>query len=107
GSCVLQSGPMAAGAPAFKGRAGELATLDRLLDDVRAGASAVVVIRGDAGIGKSTALQHLAPQADGCRLVQISAVEPEFDRAFAALHPPCTPILDALPRRPEPAPRAL
>ena len=36
------------------GRERERAAIDRLLDGARAGASGSLVIRGDAGIGKST-----------------------------------------------------
>ena len=46
----------AAGAP-FRGRTKERHQLDRLLDGVRGGGSAVLVIRGEPGIGK-TALLH-------------------------------------------------
>jgi hypothetical protein len=44
-------------APAFSGRAGERATLDGMLNRVREGERAVLVMRGEAGIGK-TALIH-------------------------------------------------
>jgi predicted ATPase len=39
--------------PAFRGRARERQVLDDLLDRVRSGESAVRVIRGEAGIGKT------------------------------------------------------
>jgi hypothetical protein len=46
--------------PVLLGRAGEREVLDRLLENVRAGQSAVLVVRGEAGVGK-TALLHHAP----------------------------------------------
>ncbi|MFD7659658.1 AAA family ATPase [Actinosynnema sp. NPDC059797] len=45
------------------GRSAELAALDRLLADARAGRSGVLVVRGEAGIGKSALLDHLARRA--------------------------------------------
>ena len=52
--------------PAFRGRAGERELLDRLLENVRGGQSAVLVIRGEAGVGKTALLQLL--RAAGLRL---------------------------------------
>ena len=42
------------------GRVSEREALDRLLSDVRAGQSAVLVIRGEAGIGKTALLRYAA-----------------------------------------------
>ena len=41
------------------GRRDECAALDRLVADVLAGASHVLVLRGEAGVGKSTLLGYL------------------------------------------------
>ena len=74
--------------------------LDRLLDDVRGGHSAVLVIRGEAGVGKTDLLRYAARQASGCRIAQISGVEAEMELPFAGLHQLCAPMLghiDALP----------
>src|SRR5262245_36021973 len=98
---------MATRAPAFRGRAAECAHLDRALDAVRGGTSAVLVIRGEAGIGKSALLAYCAGRAVDCRVAQISGVESEFDLSFAALHQLCTPMLHELPILPEPQERAL
>jgi hypothetical protein len=99
---------MAAGrAPAFRGRASERQTLDRLLDRVRGGESAVLVIRGEAGIGKTALLHYCARQAAGCRVAQLAGVESELELPFAALHQLCAPLLGDLAALPEPQQRAL
>jgi len=84
------------------GRVNERAELDRLLANVRAGHSAVLVIRGEAGIGKTTLLQYAARQADRCRVAQIAGVEAEMELPFAGVHQLCRPILDRLDALPEP-----
>ena len=50
---------------AFRGRSRERQVLDHLLDQVRGGESAVLVIRGEAGVGKSALLRYVARQASG------------------------------------------
>ena len=89
-------------APAFRGRSSERDVLDRLLRDARAGKSAVLVIRGEAGVGKSALLRHVADQASGFHLAQISGVESEMELPFAGLHALCTPLLDDLDALPTP-----
>ena len=92
---------------AFRGRARERQALDGLLDRVRGGESAVLVIRGEAGIGKTALMRYCARQASGCRLVQIDGVEFEMELPLAALHQLCTPMLSCLAALPEPQQRAL
>jgi predicted ATPase len=46
--------------PAFRGRSSERELLDELLNDVRGGQSAALVIRGEAGVGKTAVLQYCA-----------------------------------------------
>src|SRR5690242_521285 len=70
-------------APAFTGRARERAVVDGILDRVRDGKSGALVIRGEAGIGKTTLLGYAARQASGCRLAQIAGVESELEMPFA------------------------
>jgi DNA-binding CsgD family transcriptional regulator len=93
--------------PAFRGRARERQVLDGLLDRVRGGESAVLVIRGEAGIGKTALTRYCARQASGCRLVQIDGVESEMELPLAALHQLCTPMLSSLDALPGPQQRAL
>ena len=93
--------------PAFRGRAPEREALDGLLDRVRGGESAVLVIRGEAGIGKTALMRYCARQASGCRLVEIDGVESEIKLPLAALYQLCTPLLSCLAALPEPQQRAL
>ena len=93
--------------PAFRGRARERKALDDLLGRVRDGESAVLVIRGEAGIGKTALMRYCARQASGCRLAQIDGVESEMELPFAALHQLCGSLLGELDALPEPQQRAL
>ena len=93
--------------PAFRGRARERQVLDALLDRVRRGESAALVIRGEAGIGKTALIRYCARQAAGCRLIQFAGVESEMELPFAALHQLCMPMLDGLAALPEPQEHAL
>jgi len=92
---------------AFRGRARERQAFDGQLDRVRGGESTVLVIRGEAGIGKTALMRYCARQASGCRLVQIDGVESEMELPLAALHQLCTPMLSGLAALPEPQQRAL
>lgn len=76
------------------GRDAELATLTRL---VRAGAGALVV-RGEAGIGKTALLDEAARAAGDVRVLRHAGLEAEQDIPYAALHVLLRDVeLDALP----------
>jgi predicted ATP-dependent serine protease len=68
------------------GRAEESAVIDQLLANARSGSSGTIVIKGEAGIGKSTLLDYAAHHASGMRVLRISGVESEAEIAFGALH---------------------
>ncbi|HEV7656395.1 MAG TPA: AAA family ATPase [Mycobacteriales bacterium] len=90
------------------GRESECAVLDRILAAVRVGESRVLVVRGDAGVGKSALLDHVTSSATGLRVLRAGGVESEMELAFAALHQLCAPLLpDGLGRLPEPQRQAL
>ena len=78
-----------------------------MLDSVREGASAVLVIRGEAGIGKTALMQYCARQASGCRVTQIAGVESELEMPLAAIHQLCAPMFDHIGALPEPQQQAL
>ena len=90
------------------GRQHECATLDALVAGVRGGESQVLVLRGDAGVGKTALLNHLASGLEpGCRLARVSGVESEVELPFSGLHQLCAPMLDHLDRLPGPQHDAL
>ena len=80
------------------GRAGEREALDRMLRNVRGGQSAVLVIRGEAGVGKTALLQQFAGEASGFRVSRIAGIEAEAELPFAAVHLLCAPLLDCTGR---------
>src|SRR5690242_16682106 len=82
------------------GRGPECDRLDGLIAATRGGASQVLVLHGEAGIGKTALLDYLAQHAPGCQVVRASGAESEMELAFAGLHQLCTPMmshLDGLP----------
>jgi DNA-binding CsgD family transcriptional regulator/tetratricopeptide (TPR) repeat protein len=88
-----------AGAPErLYGRERELDLLDRLLEVGEGGRS--LVVRGDAGIGKSALLAELSLRAvrRGFRTVSATGVSSETDLPFAGLHALLAPALDRFDR---------
>ncbi len=81
--------------------------LDRLLAAVQAGESRALVVRGEAGVGKTALLDYLARRAARCRVVRVAGVQSEMELAFAGLHWLCAPVLNHLDRLPEPQRDAL
>jgi hypothetical protein len=82
------------------GRRPQCEALDGLLAEVRAGRSRVLVIRGEAGIGKTALLGYAAQTAPDFRVARAEGVESEMELPFAALHQLLRPMLgrlDALP----------
>src|SRR4051795_5469594 len=98
---------IAAEIPVLLGRRSECETLDRLVATVRGGESAVLVVRGEAGVGKSALLTYLIERASGCRIARAAGVESEMELPFAGLHQLCAPMLDRLDRLPPPQRDAL
>ena len=93
--------------PRLHGRREECAALDRLVEDVRAGQSRVLVLRGEAGVGKTALLEYVQGRASGCRIARAAGVESEMEIPFAGLHQLCAPILHRLGRLPGPQGDAL
>ena len=89
--------------PGQRGRAARMAdrvdergALDQLIGAVRADQSRSLVVRGDAGVGKTVLLEYLAVRASGlgCRVARAMGVQSEMELAFAGLHQLCGPMLD-------------
>jgi DNA-binding CsgD family transcriptional regulator len=89
------------------GRHEERRVIHALLAAAGDGYSGVLVIRGEAGVGKHALLQDAASQATDFRLLRGTGVESEIELAFAALHQLLRPVLGWLDRLPEPQANAL
>jgi DNA-binding CsgD family transcriptional regulator len=88
------------------GRAREREVLDGLLDGVRAGQAGVLVMRGEAGVGKTALLERAAP-ARGFRIARTIGVEADMELPFAAAQQLCAPFLELGEQLPEPQRDAL
>ena len=81
--------------------------LGALLTRARGGQSGVLVVRGEAGVGKTALLEYAVESASDVRVLWAAGVESEMEVAFAALHQLCAPLLDRLRRIPAPQREAL
>ncbi len=77
------------------GRDRERAVIDRLLLDVGSGRSRALVLRGQAGIGKTALLDEIVARAEGMAVVRLSGVESERELAYGALYPLWCRLTDA------------
>jgi DNA-binding CsgD family transcriptional regulator len=84
------------------GRRTECSVLDELVASVRAGESRALVVHGEAGVGKTALIEHLAGRVPGCRVARAAGIESEMELPFAGLHQLCAPILDRLEQVPAP-----
>jgi DNA-binding CsgD family transcriptional regulator len=89
------------------GRRDEQEALDRLLDGARSGRSGVLVLRGEAGVGKTALLEYLVERASGCELARATGVQADTELAFAGLQQMLAPLLGPLDRLPDPQREAL
>ena len=89
------------------GRMDERAVLDGLIGDVRRGESRSLVLRGEAGIGKTALLKSLVESASDLTVVRAMGMESEMELAYASLHQLCAPLLERLERLPAPQHHAL
>jgi DNA-binding CsgD family transcriptional regulator len=89
------------------GRRAECEFLDAALTSGAQGSSQVVVLRGDAGAGKSALLDYTVGRADGWRVAKAAGVESEMELAYSGLHQLCAPMLAHLDSLPDPQRGAL
>src|SRR5713101_7580005 len=96
-----------AGSVMLLDRLTERAALGQLLEAARAGRSAVLVVHGEAGVGKTALLEDAVASAAGMRIARVAGIESEMELAFAALQQLCAPLLDKLAGLPDPQRDAL
>jgi DNA-binding CsgD family transcriptional regulator len=89
------------------GRSRETAQLNALLQGVRGGLGGAVVLRGEAGIGKTALLNAVIDAAGGLSVVRLEGVESEMQLGYAALHRLVRRYLHRLDHLPEPQRDAL
>ena len=93
--------------PALYGRTRECALLDGLIADIRLGDSRSLVLRGEAGIGKTALLEYLIASASDLTVMRAAGVESEMELAYSGLHQLCAMILDRREQLPAPQRLAL
>jgi DNA-binding CsgD family transcriptional regulator len=91
----------------FVNRTNELAALDGLLASARSGSSAVLILRGGPGVGKTMLLERAIEQASGFRVGRVGGVDSELDLPYAGLHQLLVPFLQEIEDLPGPQRDAL
>ena len=71
-----------------------------MVSEARAGRSGVLVLRGEAGVGKSALLSYMADRVGDCHVVKAVGVEGEMELAFSGLHQLCSTLLEHVERLP-------
>ncbi len=99
--------PRARWSPLLRGRRSECEALGRQLQRIAVGQSSVLVLRGEAGVGKTALLDYVAEQASGCRIVRVVGVQSEMELAYSGLHQLCAVMLDRVAGLPGPQRDAL
>jgi DNA-binding CsgD family transcriptional regulator len=89
------------------GRGREILALEELLEGVRDGDGAVLVVHGEGGVGKTALFERAVEGAGGFQTVRTAGVEAEMELPFAAVQQLCSPFLDRMARLPEPQGEAL
>ena len=91
----------------LRGRANQCLALDGLLADVRSGHSRALVVRGEAGIGKTALFGYAADTAPDFQMARAEGVESEMELPFAGLHQLCGRMLNRSSSLPGPQRDAL
>src|SRR3984885_350569 len=86
----------------LRGRGRERERLGRVLTGIRSGRSEVLVVRGEAGIGKTALLEHLVEQASGCMVARAAGVQADMELPFAGLQQLFGSMLGSLEPLPDP-----
>src|SRR6476646_1148388 len=86
----------------LRGRSREQYELGRLLTRIRSGRSGVLIVRGEAGIGKTALLEQLIEDAAGCTVARATGVHADMELPFAGLQQLFGSMLGSLERLPDP-----
>jgi len=89
------------------GRVVELSRLTKLLQSASTGHSAVVVLRGEAGVGKTALIERLVSTASDVRVLRTAGVESDMELPFAGVHRLISPLTAGIEALPDPQRRAL
>ena len=89
------------------GRSSECAVLEALIGDVTRGESRALVLKGEAGIGKTALLAYLVARASELSVASAVGVESEMELAYGGVHQLCAPFLDWRTGLPPPQREAL
>jgi type II secretory pathway predicted ATPase ExeA len=89
------------------GRDAERSAIAALLNAARDSRSGVLVLRGQAGVGKSALLRDAVAQASDMQVLEARGVESEAELAFAGLHQLLWPVLGQVDGLPPPQATAL
>lgn len=89
------------------GRESEIDELAGVIDEARNGGSTALVIRGEAGIGKTGLLNELISLSSDFQVVRVDGVESEVQLSYAALHRIVLPFMDRMGHLPPPQRAAL
>jgi DNA-binding CsgD family transcriptional regulator len=89
------------------GRVQEQATVEGLIQQARQGLSSVLVIRGEAGIGKTALIEHATSSSPDLVSTRVIGFEAEVQLGFAGLHRLLAPWSSGMANLPKPQRAAL
>ena len=89
------------------GREQERASIDGVIEAARSGFSAVLVLRGEAGIGKTALLDYAVEESPDLHVARISGIEWEVELGYSGLHQLALPFLGSMGVLPAPQRMAL
>ncbi|MDG4669207.1 LuxR family transcriptional regulator [Mycobacterium sp. 236(2023)] len=93
--------------PVLRGRNTECEAIRQAMASARSGDSQVLVLRGEAGVGKTALLGYATELASGFRVTHVAGIESDMELAFAGLHQLCLPLMGLIDTLPEPQRDAL
>jgi len=91
----------------FVGREVERAQIEHLLREAHEGHGCALLVRGEAGVGKTALLEQALEGAAGFRILRALGVESEAELPFAAVHELVAPVVDLIDGLPDPQARAI